>query len=137
MSIEILRSNVMAQCEFCGTETCLYDSEVPVCIQCSDRREAGEKLSKRQIREQQRTSQTGPQEAENKLLDKVRAARQQYSSAASRLADACNDQLNMEHPDGAFALRQAVSSELMALQEYANALRALADFVMRGKQPNA
>jgi len=127
----------MAQCEFCGAETCLYDSEVPVCIQCSDRRETGEKLSKRQHKQQQDAFQTGPQDIRSQLLENVRTARQKYSSAASRLADACNDQLDMQYPDGPFAVRQAASSELMALQTYTGALRALADFVMRGKQPNA
>jgi hypothetical protein len=27
----------MARCSVCGSETSLYDSEVPICIQCSDK----------------------------------------------------------------------------------------------------
>jgi hypothetical protein len=27
----------MARCNVCGAETSLYDSGVPICIQCSDR----------------------------------------------------------------------------------------------------
>src|SRR5258708_25693389 len=33
----------MAQCAFCKTETWLYDGGVPICIKCSDAREAKRK----------------------------------------------------------------------------------------------
>jgi hypothetical protein len=39
----------MANCEYCGTATTLYDNDIPVCIRCSDAQEHGQRFEMKPV----------------------------------------------------------------------------------------
>jgi hypothetical protein len=77
------------------------------------------------------------QRFERELLEHIRLARNEYRTAlvaASALTVKHRD-LDLGHPDGAVARRQAARLETEALHHYRCALKNYMDFVVRGVPP--
>jgi hypothetical protein len=53
----------MAQCRFCGAETVLFDSGMPVCVKCDDEREQAKERAAHLPRE--KTNQEPPDRVED------------------------------------------------------------------------
>jgi hypothetical protein len=120
----------MAQCEFCGAATSLYDSGSPICIECSNRRDAGERLTK-----VPRVSEPGLQREKDELLENLRIARDRYFDAKRQAANAVSQRSEIEHADGCFAMNQTIRNEMV--RKYTEALNALAEFARRQKSPKS
>ena len=88
----------------------LYTYNEPVCIACSDRRDAGERLSK--IPPQwEILSNAEIQRIESRLLEDMEAAGTEYAEAVRHCREAVSTDHEIECADGTFGVRHAVSSE--------------------------
>jgi transposase-like protein len=74
---------------------------------------------------------------ENQLLENIRAARAEYAEAKVHFREAVNTQYEVECADGTFATRHTVRSETAAREKYVRAVKAHADFVLRGEVPES
>jgi len=121
----------MAQCEFCGAATSLYDGGSPVCIECSNRRDAGEKLTK--LTKVPRVSEPDLQREKEGLLENLRIARDRFFDAKRLATNAVDQRPEIEHADACFAMNQTIRNEMVEFKKYTEALSALAEFALRQK----
>ena len=90
------------QCADCGAKAEIYDNGVPLCLLCSDVRDAAAVLRHQAV------------------FEDVRAARQEYRQAGDDLREAHRllKDLDPANPDGTDALRKATARFAKAHQSY-------------------
>ncbi len=90
------------------------------------------------MRSQDSNLSDGRRRLERKLLEKLKAAEQDYRNAVSEfrsLAGQSNKDSGSQRQDDTQALRNAIALERTALEKYQAALRVFTDFVVRGIPP--
>ena len=114
----------MAKCTDCGSATDLYSSGVPICVQCSDAREAKRKppALSQQIREVLHE-------------DLIRATKR--NSEALREFDKVMGQFpsGLQHTDGVQGIKNASNALSIARKEMATAHNRLNDYLNSGIVP--
>jgi len=115
----------MAKCVYCGSETELFDSGTPICVQCSEEREAKRKPPA----PTQKTIRAT-------LLQNVLEATAR-SNAATREFELVLDQIpsGLPQPDGAQRIKNASNALTIALKEMTSAHNRLNDYLTRGIVP--
>ena len=78
----------MAACAYCGAETELYENGVPICLKCSDAREA------------KRKPPATEQQVRSTLLQDVLELTARVEEATRQFNDAMEIPSSMPHPDG-------------------------------------
>ena len=114
----------MAACAYCGAETELYENGVPICLKCSDERDA-----KHRIR---------PPTHEIRAIlheDLIRATKR--NSEALREFDEAMGQYasGIQHPDGVQRIKNASNALSIARKEMTTAHNRLNDYLNRGIVP--
>ncbi|HEY7337139.1 MAG TPA: hypothetical protein VH639_19760 [Bryobacteraceae bacterium] len=97
------------RCSDCGADAEIFDDNTPLCLLCSDVRDAKATIQ------------------ETEFLDKVQNAREEYRSAVAGLRDAREllADLDLGHPDGAASLKCARARFSQAKDAYQEATNAL------------
>jgi hypothetical protein len=115
----------MAQCEYCKTETELFDNGVSICPKCSE-----------EGRIKRKPTATA-QEIRTTLLQELQRATKRNSEAI-REFEAVIDQFpsGLPHPDGVHRIRTASNALSIARKEMATAHNRLSDFLNRGIAPD-
>jgi hypothetical protein len=114
----------MAQCAYCKSETFLYDCDVPVCIQCSEGREAEAKSPK--------TEQEIRLVLVNRIIEatsRLTAANETFSAVMSQTSS------GLAHPDGTEHIHNASHELDAARKEMVNAHTRLNEFIEQGIVP--
>jgi hypothetical protein len=116
----------MAKCVYCGSETELYVSGVPVCLSCSD-------AAKRKdtVRRKPPASQ---QETRNKLLQEVLEATAHHNEARADF-EASMVPGGLPHPDGTQRIINASRRLSMARKNMMTAHNRLDSFLETGSVP--
>jgi len=114
----------MARCVYCAAATEMYVSEVPICLNCSDRQEK----RKPPAREQQIRAM---------LVDGLVEATAR-TSAASQAFNRVMSQFpsGLPHPDGAQQIQNASAALAEARKELMRAHNRLNDYLGRGIVPD-
>src|SRR6266853_2271550 len=114
----------MARCAFCKAETFLFDNDVPICLECADKREV--KHKRLEMERQVNTI----------LIHDVTEAKER-AHAASDAVDAivADVQSGLPHPDGTQRIINASRKLSAARQEMMRAHERLHDFLTRGIIP--
>src|SRR6266849_1707680 len=110
----------MAQCAFCKTETWLYDGGVPICIKCSDAREA-----KRKPPETERKVRTALIQSLTEATVRANAASEVFTAIMSEVPS------GIPHPDGIQRIHNASRELSTAREEMMKAHSRLNDFLSR------
>ncbi len=114
----------MAKCIYCGSETELYDGNVPICIKCCEEREAKSKLPRTEER------------IRAVLVKRVAEATARLSSANELFSTVINHfPSGVPHPDGSLRVKKASSDLSAARAEMMEAHKRLTDFIERGIVP--
>ena len=114
----------MARCAFCLLETDLYDGGVPVCVTCSETREA------------QRNSQTRDQQIRSALLSEIVETTARTNAANEVLTSITNGiPSDLPQPDGVQRIHDASRALHAARTAMLTAHRRLNDFLCRGIVP--
>jgi outer membrane protein TolC len=97
------------RCADCGADAEIFDDEIPLCLLCSDVRDAKAKIH------------------ETEFLDKAQNAREEYRSAIAGLRTAREllGDLDLGHPDGTASLKHARARFSQAKDAYREATNAL------------
>jgi hypothetical protein len=114
----------MAQCAYCKAETFMHDCGVPVCIQCSNTREA------------KRKPPASEQEIRTTLFQDVLEATAR-NDEATREFDAVMSQFpsGLPHPDGVQRIKNASHNLNVARKEKMKAHNRLNDYLGLGIVP--
>ena len=114
----------MAQCAYCQAETEMYDGGVPICVVCSDTKEARSKPPATE------------QDIRTTLFQDVFEATARNNDA-TREFEAVMGQFpsGVPHPDGAQRIKNASSSLTIARKEKMKAHNRLNDYLGRGIVP--
>src|SRR5579872_2345251 len=108
----------MAKCTYCGAETQLFDSGIPVCVRCD-----GTRLSKRE-----QIAQSLRQRLE-KARERRETANQRFQAAMRRVPG------GTPAPDGSYQIQQASREYHEALESLTKAVRDLNSFLSNGSVP--
>src|SRR5258705_10589714 len=113
----------MAQCAYCKTETDLYVSGVPICVKCSQSREA-------------KAKEDHNPNVQAILIHQLNEKTIRAQSAAIEF-DAIADDIpsSLPHPDGTQHLRNASLDLTLARHEMMKAHYRLNDYLSRGIVP--
>ena len=114
----------MAKCTDCGSETELYSSGVPICVKCSDAREAKRKSP----------PATG-QQVRNTLLQDVLEMTARVEEATQQFNDAMQIPSGMPYPDGIQRIKNASSRLSIARNELMKAHSRLDEHIDQGIVP--
>ena len=114
----------MAACAYCGAETELYESGVPICLKCSDAREAKRKppATDQQIRATLLQDLIELTARNEQALEELEAVTGQIPSG-------------MPHPDGVQRIKNASAKLATARQELIKAHRRLDEHIGHGIVP--
>jgi hypothetical protein len=114
----------MDKCAFCKTEeTALYESGLPICLKCVEKREPKRKPPNP---EQIRTTLVGRISDATALVSK---ANQEFSESIGKFPS------GLPHPDGIQQIRNASNKLDLARKEMMTAHKRLNDFIERGIVP--
>lgn len=115
----------MAACAYCGAETELYENGVPICLKCSDEREAKRKPTARAT------------EIRAILHDNLIQATKRTSEALQQFEEAANQYPSaLPPPDGVQRIKNASNALAIARKEMATAYNRLDDYLGRGIVPD-
>jgi hypothetical protein len=116
----------MAACAYCGAETQLYDSGVPICLKCSDERE----------NKPSRKPPASGQSIRNLLVSEIAEATARANKASQTFLEVMGKvPSGFPHPDGSQRIHN-VSRELsLARKDLMRAHAALDDFLKTGIVP--
>ena len=114
----------MAVCAYCGAETELYESCVPICLKCSDKQETKRKppATEQQIRA------TLLQDV-FELTARSEQAREEFEAVTGQIPS------GMPHPDGVQRIKNASTKLAIARQELIKAHRRLDEHIGHGIVP--
>jgi hypothetical protein len=127
----------MAQCQFCGAETVLFDAGTPICVKCDDERQ------QKKARDPQRVAlkpNTPSSDVLTVLFDRMSAARVEYK----RLSQDADNKIKLArgtdfNADGTLAWRQAHDAQREAseaLKRYQRALQDYGDYLAGPRRSN-
>ena len=115
----------MADCAYCGAETQLYNSGVPICVICSDARES------------KRKPPTSEHQVVNILDQDLQAAMERAKAAAEAFAAATREiPSGIPHPDGTQRIHNASREISQARVGLMIAHNRLNDYLARGVVPD-
>ena len=114
----------MAQCAFCKAETWLYNGGVPICIECSDARDA-----KRKPAENERKVRTALIQGLTEATVRANAASEAFTAIMSDIPS------GIPHPDSIQRIHNASHELSTARKDMMKAHSRLHDFLSRGIIP--
>ena len=114
----------MARCTICNAETELYDSGTPICVRCSDERQARRSLTP----EERRITAILVQRIVD-ATSHVNAACEEFNAVVREIPS------KLPHPDGAQRIHEASQKPSIARKQMMTAHTRLNDFVGRGVVP--
>jgi hypothetical protein len=115
----------MAKCVRCGSETELFDSGIPVCVQCANEREANSKN-----RKPERHVRTVLTEQLAEASDRAKEAAEAFAAVISAIPSAT------PHPDGAQRIQNASREVSISRAQMMTAQSRLNDYLSRGVVPD-
>ena len=114
----------MARCAFCKAETFLFDNDVPICLECADKREV--KHKRLEMERQVNTI----------LIHDVTEAKERAHAASDAFEAIVADvPSGLPHPDGTQRIHNASRTLSAARHEMMRAHERLHDFLTRGIIP--
>jgi hypothetical protein len=113
----------MAKCTDCGSETELYSSGVPICVKCSDAREA------------KRKPPATEQQVRTTLLQDVLEMTARVEEATRQFNDFMQIPSGLPHPDGVQRIKDASHKLSIARNELMKAHSRLNEHIERGIVP--
>jgi hypothetical protein len=115
----------MAQCAYCKAETFMYECEVPICIQCSEKRE--------RVARKPPGSST---QIQNLLVNDIAEATARVSAANDEFYKVMSQvPSGLPHPDGAQTIHNASHELDIARKEMMKAHTRLNEYVHTGIVP--
>lgn len=120
----------MAECAYCKADTSLYESGVPICVQCSETRDTGKPASPAAGADIRAIDIRA-------ILVKRIAEATERANVASEVFKAVIDKTpsGLPHPDGTQRIRNASRELESARHEMMNAHSRLTEFIERGVVP--
>ena len=113
----------MAPCACCGAETELYENGVPICLRCSDERQA------------KRKPPATEQQVRSTLLQDVLELTARVEEATRQFNAAMQIPSGLPHPDGVQRIKNASSKLSIARNELMKAHTRLEEHIDRGIVP--
>lgn len=117
----------MAACTYCGAETELYESGVPICVKCSDERESKAK----------KKPPASGQPIRNILVDEIAQATARVNKASQDFFEVMGKiPSGFPHPDGTQHIHNVSRELATARKDLMRAHAALDDFLRTGIVPD-